>query len=178
MDTGTRVCPFCGEPPGDGVFCRACGRNLAGVDRLPTREEWGGEAVPQPIAPERVAGAAATFLAAMHAAGDPGAQKLQLEGHGRFGRMLHIRGWVLRAVHRADPEEEPTAYEPGLFLSVEGEFRRVESQVRGWGQRDFPVFHDRVAAQAIDVPGEGRVLDELAAVLRDNGVAGAPEPAS
>ena len=30
-----RVCPHCGEPPGEGVFCAACGRNLASVDRLP-----------------------------------------------------------------------------------------------------------------------------------------------
>ena len=35
-----RVCPHCGEPPGDGVFCAACGRNLSAVDRLPTRGEW------------------------------------------------------------------------------------------------------------------------------------------
>jgi len=35
-----RVCPFCGEPPGRGVFCEACGRNLAAVERLPTRAEW------------------------------------------------------------------------------------------------------------------------------------------
>ena len=35
-----RVCPHCGEPPGEGVFCAACGRNLAAVDRLPTRGEW------------------------------------------------------------------------------------------------------------------------------------------
>jgi formylglycine-generating enzyme required for sulfatase activity len=35
-----RVCPFCGNPPGAGVFCQACGRNLAAVERLPTAEEW------------------------------------------------------------------------------------------------------------------------------------------
>ena len=28
------------DPPGEGVFCAACGRNLASVDRLPTRAEW------------------------------------------------------------------------------------------------------------------------------------------
>ena len=35
-----RVCPDCGEPPGDGTFCSACGRNLSSVKRLPTRSEW------------------------------------------------------------------------------------------------------------------------------------------
>ena len=41
-----RVCPFCGEPPGTGVFCAACGRNLAAVERLPTRAEWEAGAEP------------------------------------------------------------------------------------------------------------------------------------
>ena len=40
MSADTRVCPFCGEPPGTGVFCAACGRNLATVEQLPTRAEW------------------------------------------------------------------------------------------------------------------------------------------
>src|SRR6478672_10198778 len=40
MATTERVCPYCGEPPGPGVFCAACGRNLAAVEQLPTRAEW------------------------------------------------------------------------------------------------------------------------------------------
>jgi hypothetical protein len=40
MEPAERVCPFCGEPPGVGVFCAACGRNLGAVDRLPRRSEW------------------------------------------------------------------------------------------------------------------------------------------
>ena len=65
-----RVCPFCGEPPGAGVFCAACGRNLAHVERLPTRAwEWEGAGDP--------AAATAEFLAAMVAAGNPGAERLE-----------------------------------------------------------------------------------------------------
>jgi hypothetical protein len=65
-----RVCPHCGEPPGEGVFCAACGRNLAAVDRLPTRAEWeiAGTQDDRPLA-DRCAEATAAFLAAMHAAG-------------------------------------------------------------------------------------------------------------
>jgi len=40
MEVDARVCPYCGEPPGSGVFCAACGRNLGAVERLPTRAEW------------------------------------------------------------------------------------------------------------------------------------------
>ena len=71
-----RVCPHCGEPPGEGVFCAACGRNLASVDRLPTRAEWevAGAQDDRPLA-ERCEEATAAFLAAMHAAGDPGTTK-------------------------------------------------------------------------------------------------------
>ena len=48
MASTERVCPYCGEPPGPGVFCAACGRNLAAVERLPTRAEWeaGASAAP------------------------------------------------------------------------------------------------------------------------------------
>ena len=40
VEPEARVCPHCGEPPGEGVFCAACGCNLAAIDRLPTRAEW------------------------------------------------------------------------------------------------------------------------------------------
>ncbi len=35
-----RVCPECGEPAGERAFCASCGKNLMGVERLPTREQW------------------------------------------------------------------------------------------------------------------------------------------
>ena len=40
MDPTQRVCPECGQPAGSQPFCAACGKNLSGVDWLPSREEW------------------------------------------------------------------------------------------------------------------------------------------
>jgi hypothetical protein len=177
-----RVCPFCGEPPGVGVFCAACGRNLSSVEQLPTRAEWEqgrpGDAAPiddRPLA-ERCAEATEEFLAKMHAAGDPGTKEIAITGASGFFRMPKMRGWVVRAVHR-DVGEDPEAdladlrrYEPGLVLTAEGGFHRIDSEVRGWGQRDFPRFHDSVDREPIEMPIEARLIDELAAVLRDCGV--------
>jgi hypothetical protein len=170
-----RVCPFCGEPPGGGVFCAACGRNLAAVEQLPTRAEW-QDSTPatddRPVA-ERCAEATAAFLAAMHAAGDPGTTATPLTGKSGFFRTPTVRGWVVRAVHR-DPAaelEELREYEPGLVLTTDGSFHRLDSEVRGWGQRDFPVFYDSVDPEPIEPPAEERLIRELAAVLRDTGVA-------
>jgi hypothetical protein len=164
-----RVCPFCGAPPGDGVFCAACGRNLAGVERLPTRAEWeGGEtAAPSPAA--RCSEATAAFLAAMHAAGDPGATPTPMPRTSAFRRAGKVHGWVVRPVDRED-FEEPRRYEPGLVLSVEGRFHRLDSELRGWGQRDFPHYEHTVSAEPIDMPVEERLIADLAEVLRVNGV--------
>ena len=41
MDAEARVCPFCGNRPGVGVFCEACGRNLQ-ASAVTTRAEWEG----------------------------------------------------------------------------------------------------------------------------------------
>ena len=177
-----RVCPFCGEPPGVGVFCAACGRNLSSVEQLPTREEWEqqshGEATPtddRPLA-ERCAAATEEFLAKMHAAGDPGTTETPITGKSGIFRVPSTRGWVVRAVHR-DVGEDPGAdiadlrrYEPGLVLTPEGVFHRIDSEVRGWGQRDFPRFYDSVAQEPIEMPVEARLIEELAALLRDCGV--------
>lgn len=38
--SAVRVCPDCGEVAGSHAFCASCGRNLSGVSRLPTRDEW------------------------------------------------------------------------------------------------------------------------------------------
>jgi hypothetical protein len=35
-----RVCFACGQPPGSGLHCQSCGRNLVLRRRLPTRAEW------------------------------------------------------------------------------------------------------------------------------------------
>src|SRR5829696_5748326 len=167
MDSEARVCPFCGRRPGAGIFCEACGRNLAGVDRLPTRAEWegthpaGGAGVPgqDPSAlAERCAAATEAFLAAMHAAGDPGAGKVPTNEVLSFGRIRHLRAWVLRPVHRK-PDDDLQRYEPGLVLTVEGRYHWLESEVRGWGQRDWPRFHDTAAAEPIGMPAEARLIE-------------------
>jgi hypothetical protein len=178
MESDARVCPFCGAPPGVGVFCSACGRNLAAVERLPTRAEWEttrpAEAAPAPADPrqlaDRCAQALAGFLTAMHEAGDPGATKLPMTGAPGFRRPRHARGWVVRPVHREEDDEDVRRYEPGLVVTTEGAVHRLDSEVRGWGQREFPTFRDTVAPDPIDLPSEDRLIGELAAVLGDNGV--------
>ena len=162
-----RVCPHCGEPPG-GVFCASCGRNLGGVDRLPTRAEWDADHVEddRPLA-HRCAEATAAFLAAMHAAGDPGATKTAISGSG--WRRRHVEGWVVRPVER-DENLPPKRYESGLVLTLEGAFHVLDNQVRGYGTRDFPAYEHTVAADPIEMPVEPRLIAELAAVLAANGL--------
>ena len=174
MEPGARVCPFCGELPGPGVFCEACGRNLAAVEQLPTRAEWAAEqGAPgaEPLAPldERCAAATSAFLSAMHAAGDPGAAQVFPKPPG-FRKPRPPEGWVIRAVARDRDDEDVTRYVPGLVLTVAGDFHVLESAVRGWGQRDFPRFVDTPAPDPIPVPADPRLPSELDAVLREHGV--------
>jgi hypothetical protein len=160
MRSDTRVCPFCGEPPGDGAFCAECGRNLTAIERLPTRAEW--EGVTTAFAGD-VTEATSSFLAAMHAAGDPGTSEWPMPSRA-FRRTRRVRGWVVRPVDRED-FEGPKRYEPGLVLSVDGDFHRLDSELRGWGQRDFPRYHHTVSAEPIDPPAEPRLPGELARLL-------------
>ena len=177
MDAEARVCTFCGMRPGVGMFCEACGRNLQAVDRLPTRAEWEGERVGErrpsaarvhPLA-ERCADATAAFLAAMRAAGNPGAVRTPVSERSAFRRGGRVRGWVLHPVDRED-FEKPRRYEPGLVLTVEGRFHRLHSELRGWGTRDFPHYQHTVEPDAIDMPVTERLIDELATMLRNHGV--------
>jgi hypothetical protein len=163
-----RVCPHCGEPPGAGVFCASCGRNLAAVDRLPTRAEWdiAGAQDDRPLA-DRCAEATAAFLAAMHAAGDPGTKKTRTSGSG--WRRRKIDGWVVREVQR-DEHLPPKRYESGLVLSVEGAFHVLDNEVRGYGTRDFPAYEHSVGPEATEMPVQARLIAELAAVLAANGL--------
>jgi hypothetical protein len=179
MSADTRVCPFCGEPPGAGVFCAACGRNLAAVEQLPTRAEWkaGGEGPPGAptagdgrSAQERSAAATEAFLAAMRAAGSPGLVKLPSGKAKAFGRTPTLEGWIVRPVERDEENLAKGRYVPGLFLTADGAWHRLENEVRGWGQRDFPQFHHTVEAEALAPPAEGRIVNELAAVLSDHRV--------
>jgi hypothetical protein len=174
MDSDARVCPYCGEPPGAGMFCEACGRNLAAVERLPTRSEWArrddAQSPDRRPLDERCAAATSAFLSAMHGAGDPGAVKLPVSGGSGFWRTRELEAWVVRPVRRQD--DDPYHHEPGVVLTTEGRFHRLDSQVRGWGQRDFPRFHDSVDPDPIEMPVDERLVDELAALLEANDVAG------
>ncbi len=171
MEPGTRVCPFCGEPPGPGVFCAACGRNLAGVEQLPTRAAWERGSASPPTA--STAEALAAFAAAMHAAGDPGAERTARAEPGFLGRTQHTRGWVVRAVDR-DRDAAPGSYEPGLFVTVEGRLHSLTSATRGAGQRDGVRYVDLVGPELAPAD-DARLAGDLAAVLRANGVdAGSP----
>jgi hypothetical protein len=181
MAITARVCPFCGEPPGDGVFCVACGRNLAAVERLPTRAEWaahvsapadGGPARPHD---ERFAQAIAAFLEAMRAAGCPGTTRTPIPEakRGLLRRTPEAEGWIVRRVLWDDPEM-PRRYEPGLLLTTDGTFHRLDSEVRGWGQRSFPVFHDTVVAAPVPMPTDERLIEDLAALLAEHGVDARP----
>jgi hypothetical protein len=164
------------------MFCAVCGRNLSGVEQLPTRAEWEAgassatpEADARPLV-ERCIEATAAFLTAMHAAGDPGTVKKPLSGGSGFRRPREVPVWVVRPVHREDEEDigKLRHYDPGLVLTTEGSFHRLDSEVRGWGQRDFPTFYESIPPDPIDMPVEERLLGELAAVLRAQGLADEP----
>jgi hypothetical protein len=179
MSADTRVCPFCGEPPGAGVFCAACGRNLAAVEQLPTRAEWEAGVAGAPgaepagddgSAQARAEAATEAFLAAMRQAGSPGLAKLPSGKAKAFGRTPTLEGWIVRPVERDEDNLDKGRYVPGLFLTVDGHWHRLENEVRGWGQRDFPQFHHSVDAEALATPAEGRIVNELAAVLSDHEV--------
>jgi hypothetical protein len=170
VDSQARVCPHCGEPPGEGVFCVACGRNLSAIDRLPTRAEWeiAGTQDDRPLA-DRCAEATAAFLAAMHAAGDPGVTKTAMSGGSGLRRPKQVHGWVVRAVDR-DDQLPPQRYESGLVLTVEGAFHQLDNVVRGYGTRDFPRYEHTVAPEPVEMPVEARLIAELGTVLAANGL--------
>jgi hypothetical protein len=189
MASTDRVCPYCGEPPGAGVFCAACGRNLAAVERLPTRAEWergaGGvlsaavdpgptaSSAPPPTLSVSPSEATSAFLEAMRAAGNPGTTRLPVPDAPKEGflrRTPEVEGWVVRPVVW-DDRDDPKRHEPGLLLTTGGTYHRIDSQIRGWGQRNFPVFHDTAAAGALDAPDDGRLPADLYAVLREHGAA-------
>lgn len=155
MDPETRVCPFCARPPGPGTFCEPCGRNLAGVERLPTAGEL--------ATAERtsVQTAVREFLETMRAAGNPGVAEFRRGKPRAFGRTPRLTGWIVVPVDRED-FDGPRRYEPGLVLSVDGTFHRLDSELRGWGQRDFPRYEQRVSAHAIEPPGDVDVVAALA----------------
>jgi hypothetical protein len=154
-----RVCPFCGRPPGPGVFCERCGRNLSGIERLPTASELAAEG--SVAEPTDVQTAVREFLETMRAAGNPGAVEIQSGKPRAFGRTPHLTGWIVVAVDRED-FTAPRRYEPGLVLSVDGTFHRLDSELRGYGQRDFPQYQQRVSADPVEPPTSEDVIAALA----------------
>jgi hypothetical protein len=101
----------------------------------------------------------------MHAAGDPGTADMPVAKRSAFGRTRHVTGWVVRAVDRED-FEQPRRYVPGLLLTVDGAFHQLDSELRGWGQRDFPVYQHTIGADPVEPPDPERLPAELAAVRR------------
>jgi hypothetical protein len=154
MDPETRVCPFCARPPGPGVFCEACGRNLAAVERLPTAGE-----LTAPI-PADLETAVRDVLDAM-----PATVEIQCGKPRAFGRTPRLTGWIVVPVDRQD-FEEPRRYGPGLLLSVDGTLHQLDSELRGWGQRDFPQYEHRVSAEPVEVPATVALLEALAQLAR------------
>jgi hypothetical protein len=130
-----RVCPFCRQPPGPGIFCEACGRNLAMVERLPTATEFAGPDLETAVR---------EFLEAEKAT-----KELPSAAPRAFRRTPTVTGWIVLPVDRED-FEEPKRYVPGLFLSVDGAFHQLDSELRGWGQRDFPRYEQRVSAEPVE----------------------------
>jgi hypothetical protein len=160
------------------MFCAACGRSLAGIDRLPTRAQWEAEtdaaaaaADARPVA-DRVSDATAAFLAAMEAAGRPGMQELPTATRSMLRRAPRVQGWVVRPVDR-DDDVSPRRYASGLLLSIDGAYHQLDSELRGFGQRDFPQYHHTVGADPLPEPPAGdRLPRELAAFLREHGLPG------
>lgn len=105
----------------------------------------------------------AAFLTAMRAAGEPGTKEFDTASRPVFRRPPPLRGWIVRPVDRED-FEGPKRYTPGLVLSVEGRFHQLDSELRGWGQRDFPRYHHTVSRDPVDPPLDERLREELAAL--------------
>ena len=113
--------------------------------------------------------ATASFLEAMRAAGNPGVKEFLAGRRSLLRRTPIVRGWVVRPVDRED-FEEPRRYVPGLVLSVDGHFHRLDSELRGWGQRDFPRYVHTASPEPVDPPLDDRLQAELATALTARGV--------
>jgi hypothetical protein len=96
---------------------------------------------------------------------------MPVSGKSGFLRAPTLSGWVVRPVHREESDEIENLrnYEPGLVLTTDGAFHRIDSEVRGWGQRDFPRYHDSADPNPIEMPVDERLIEELAALRRDAG---------
>jgi hypothetical protein len=140
------------------MFCASCGRNLSGVERLPTAGErrLGADAV-------------GAFLSAMRSAGTPGVTEVATAERPLLRRPRRVRGWVVRAVDREDFADEKR-YVPGLLLSLDGRFHQLDSELRGWGQRDFPRYEHHVSTEPVEPPLDLQLVEELSALASRHGV--------
>ena len=158
MASTERVCPYCGEPPGPGVFCAACGRNLAAVERLPTRAEWEADAtaVLAPAAgPVAARGARARRRPRRPARSStrcarpatPGRRSCRCPTPPRRASCAARRRWRDGSCGRSSgtTATTPGTTSPGSSSTTGGTYHRIDSQIRGWGQRNFPVFYDTAA---------------------------------
>ena len=62
----------------------------------------------------------------------------------------------------------PKRYEPGVLLSVDGTFHRLDNELRGWGQRDFPRYEHRVSPDPVDPPDGMELGAALARLAQTN----------
>jgi hypothetical protein len=132
------------------MFCESCGRNLTMVERLPTAEDL---AAPVPVSLET---AIRDVLDTM-----PATVEIQRGKRRAFGRTPRLTGWIVVPVDREDLDG-PRRYEPGVMLSVDGMFHRLDSELRGWGQRDFPQYEHRVSVDPVEVQASEGLLAGLA----------------
>jgi hypothetical protein len=92
----------------------------------------------------------------MRAAGNPGVKEFLAGRRSLLRRTPIVRGWVVRPVDRED-FEEPRRY-------------RLDSELRGWGQRDFPRYVHTASPEPVDPPLDDRLQAELATALTARGV--------
>ena len=99
----------------------------------------------------------------MRAAGNPGVERFPTPKPSAFRRAGRVEAWVLWPVDRED-FEKPRRYEPGLVLTVDGRFHQLDSELRGWGQRNFPYYAHTASLEPVEMPVGERLLAALAAV--------------
>ena len=104
----------------------------------------------------------------MRVAGNPGAAEFPCGEPRVFRRAPQLTGWIVVPVDRED-FDGPKRYEPGLLLSVDGTFHRLDNELRGWGQRDFPRYEHRASAEAVEPPEHAQLGAALARLAQSIG---------
>ena len=55
-----------------------------------------------------------------------------------------------------------------MLLSVDGTFHRLDNELRGWGQRDFPRYEHRVSPDPVEPPPDAELTAGLARLSQTN----------